>query len=203
MCLKEKRVGRSEGNLQSCVSGQRHFHDQQAEAEEGKEPPVSVQESPPRLPQVMPRASHGLPSFRHAHQGNEAASDRNRRSATAQLVRRHAPFALRTIVELVSTDGLTGISETYGGEVRWRRSKRRGSSVIGSDPFQLTGCFRRSPAAPPEAAGRPHPDLSGAGRESSRSGLPHIRRAGNRLPRSDRQGGRQAGLRRDRRPRSR
>ena len=28
----------------------------------------------------------------------------------------HAPFALRTIVELISTDGLTGISETYGGD---------------------------------------------------------------------------------------
>ena len=29
---------------------------------------------------------------------------------------RHAPYALRTIVEVVTTDGLTGISETYGGD---------------------------------------------------------------------------------------
>ena len=28
----------------------------------------------------------------------------------------HAPYALRTIVEVVTTDGITGISETYGGE---------------------------------------------------------------------------------------
>src|SRR4029078_11571998 len=29
---------------------------------------------------------------------------------------RHASYALRTIVELKTTDGLTGISETYGGD---------------------------------------------------------------------------------------
>ena len=29
---------------------------------------------------------------------------------------RHAPYALRTIVELKTTDGITGISETYGGD---------------------------------------------------------------------------------------
>ena len=28
----------------------------------------------------------------------------------------HAPYALRTIVELKTSDGLTGISETYGGD---------------------------------------------------------------------------------------
>ena len=28
----------------------------------------------------------------------------------------HAPFALRTIVELKTDSGLTGISETYGGD---------------------------------------------------------------------------------------
>ena len=27
----------------------------------------------------------------------------------------HAPYALRTIIELVSDDGITGISETHGG----------------------------------------------------------------------------------------
>ena len=29
----------------------------------------------------------------------------------------HAPFALRTIVELKTDSGLTGIAETYGGEL--------------------------------------------------------------------------------------
>jgi L-alanine-DL-glutamate epimerase-like enolase superfamily enzyme len=28
----------------------------------------------------------------------------------------HAPYALRTILELKTEDGLTGIAETYGGE---------------------------------------------------------------------------------------
>ena len=29
----------------------------------------------------------------------------------------HAPYALRTIIELESEDGIIGINETYGGEV--------------------------------------------------------------------------------------
>ena len=28
----------------------------------------------------------------------------------------HAPYALRTILELESDDGITGIAETYGGD---------------------------------------------------------------------------------------
>ena len=44
----------------------------------------------------------------------------------------HAPFALRTIVELVSDDGLIGFSETYGGEGPART--RHGASVITNPP---------------------------------------------------------------------
>src|SRR5260370_30159388 len=51
---------------------------------------------------------------------------------------RHAPFALRIIVELVSTDGLTGISETYGGEGPLAGLEAARKHVVGSDPFQLT-----------------------------------------------------------------
>ena len=50
----------------------------------------------------------------------------------------HAPFALRTIVELVSTDGLTGISETYGGDGPVTALEAARESIVGSDPFQLT-----------------------------------------------------------------
>jgi len=50
----------------------------------------------------------------------------------------HAPFALRTIVELVSTDGLTGISETYGGDAPLAALESAREQIIGSDPFQLT-----------------------------------------------------------------
>ncbi|MCC6588487.1 MAG: glucarate dehydratase [Bryobacterales bacterium] len=51
---------------------------------------------------------------------------------------RHAPYALRTIVELKTTDGLTGISETYGGDQPLAALERARPLVVGRDPFQLT-----------------------------------------------------------------
>jgi glucarate dehydratase len=53
----------------------------------------------------------------------------------------HAPYALRTIVELKTTDGLTGISETYGGETPLKALESLRDRVIGMDPFQLTGLW--------------------------------------------------------------
>src|ERR1700712_4219400 len=53
----------------------------------------------------------------------------------------HAPFALRTIVELKTDDGLTGISETYGGEAQVQALERARSLVIGMDPFRLAGLY--------------------------------------------------------------
>jgi len=50
---------------------------------------------------------------------------------------RHAPYALRTIVELKTTDGLTGISETYGGEGPLAALEAARPFVLGRDPFQL------------------------------------------------------------------
>jgi glucarate dehydratase len=50
----------------------------------------------------------------------------------------HAPFALRTIVELITTDGLTGVSETYGGDGPLAALESARDLIIGSDPFQLT-----------------------------------------------------------------
>jgi glucarate dehydratase len=50
----------------------------------------------------------------------------------------HAPFALRTIVEIVTDDGLTGIAETYGGEAPLRALEGAKASVVGRDPWQLT-----------------------------------------------------------------
>src|SRR5258706_5190298 len=55
----------------------------------------------------------------------------------------HAPFALRTIVELVSTDGLVGISETYGGDGPVAALEAARESIVGSDPFQLTRLSQR------------------------------------------------------------
>jgi len=64
---------------------------------------------------------------------------------------RHAPFALRTIVELKTDSGLTGISETYGGDgpLAGLESVRR--RVIGMDPFRLAELYRDLTAEPAHA----------------------------------------------------
>src|SRR6266446_4123895 len=61
----------------------------------------------------------------------------------------HAPFALRTIVELTTDDGLTGISETYGGDAPLAMLEAARPHIVGADPFQLTRLFRNvaGPAA--------------------------------------------------------
>ncbi len=51
---------------------------------------------------------------------------------------RHAPYALRTIVELRTTDGITGLSETYGGDAPLAALESLRPRILGSDPFQLT-----------------------------------------------------------------
>lgn len=51
----------------------------------------------------------------------------------------HAPYALRTIVELKTTDGLTGVSETYGGDGPLASLEAAKDRVVGMDPFQLAG----------------------------------------------------------------
>lgn len=54
---------------------------------------------------------------------------------------RHAPYALRTIVELVSDEGIIGISETYGGEGPLAALEAMRGRLIGMDPFQLAGLW--------------------------------------------------------------
>ncbi len=49
----------------------------------------------------------------------------------------HAPYALRTILELDTTDGLTGIAETYGGEGPAAALESVRDRVLGMDPFRL------------------------------------------------------------------
>lgn len=51
----------------------------------------------------------------------------------------HAPYALRTIVELVTDDGLIGISETHGGDVVTDDLEAARPLVIGMDPYALSG----------------------------------------------------------------
>ena len=56
---------------------------------------------------------------------------------------RHAPYALRTVVEIKTTDGLTGISETYGGDGPLAALDEARKHVVGRDPFQLTRLWQR------------------------------------------------------------
>jgi glucarate dehydratase len=51
----------------------------------------------------------------------------------------HAPYALRTIIELESEDGIVGINETYGGEGPAAALREIRRKVIGADAFRITG----------------------------------------------------------------
>ena len=50
----------------------------------------------------------------------------------------HAPYALRTIVQLKTDEGLTGLGETYGGASPLRDLEAARERVIGQDPYRLT-----------------------------------------------------------------
>src|SRR5947209_20211989 len=51
----------------------------------------------------------------------------------------HAPYALRTMVELESDDGVVGISETHGGDAIVEGFEKLRSRIEGADPYLLTG----------------------------------------------------------------
>jgi glucarate dehydratase len=50
----------------------------------------------------------------------------------------HAPFALRTIVEIETDEGIVGLGETYGGEAPLAAFAAVRSIVVGRDPYDLT-----------------------------------------------------------------
>jgi glucarate dehydratase len=50
----------------------------------------------------------------------------------------HAPYALRTIVEIKTDDGIIGFSETYGSDSQLAGLEAIRDRVVGMDPFQLT-----------------------------------------------------------------
>jgi glucarate dehydratase len=50
----------------------------------------------------------------------------------------HAPYALRTIVQLKTDDGLTGLGETYGGSIPLRDLEAARPRILGQDPYRLT-----------------------------------------------------------------
>jgi len=51
----------------------------------------------------------------------------------------HAPYALRNVLELISDDGVVGITETYGGEAPAQALEALRDQIVGADPWRLTG----------------------------------------------------------------
>jgi glucarate dehydratase len=53
----------------------------------------------------------------------------------------HAPFALRTVLELVSDDGVVGISEAHGGDENAAMFEALRPQIVGRDPYRLCGAL--------------------------------------------------------------
>ncbi len=53
----------------------------------------------------------------------------------------HAPYALRTVLELESEDRVVGIAETHGGEANAAGFEKLRPRIVGSDPWRLVGHF--------------------------------------------------------------
>src|SRR3954466_13960026 len=51
----------------------------------------------------------------------------------------HAPYALRTIIEIKSEDGISGVSETYGGVAPAGALEELRPQIVGANPYRLTG----------------------------------------------------------------
>lgn len=64
----------------------------------------------------------------------------------------HAPFALRTVLELESDDGVVGISEAHGGDVNAQLFESFRPRVIGANPYRLAGALL--PMTDPRAGDR-------------------------------------------------
>lgn len=67
----------------------------------------------------------------------------------------HAPWALRTIVEIETDDGITGVSETYGGDKPRAALEAARDLIIGKDPFQLARLRERVCSRAAQAGGVP------------------------------------------------
>src|SRR5436190_22958201 len=64
----------------------------------------------------------------------------------------HAPYALRTIVELIGDDNVVGISETYGGEAQVTQLEQLREQIVGRSAYRLTGYLSQMVEGAPTAA---------------------------------------------------
>ena len=53
----------------------------------------------------------------------------------------HAPYALRTVIELESDDRVVGISETHGGDAIARGFEALRPRLVGADPYRVAGAL--------------------------------------------------------------
>ena len=72
----------------------------------------------------------------------------------------HAPYALRTVIELRSEDGITGIAETHGGDAIARGFEALRPRIVGTSAWRLAGALL------------PMIDASGTSAERSQTFLP-------------------------------
>jgi glucarate dehydratase len=65
----------------------------------------------------------------------------------------HAPYALRTILEVESDAGVVGISETHGGDTIARQFEELRGKIVGADPWRLSAVLMpmTAPASMPGA----------------------------------------------------
>src|SRR5262245_4352365 len=101
----------------------------------------------------------------------------------------HEPWALRSVIEVETGDGLVGLGESYGEESTLADLNAIAPSLVGLDPFDLNGLIRAvharfagggDPAAPYPAAGDKARGLRG---RLPRPAGPADRTIGGRAPR--------------------
>lgn len=59
----------------------------------------------------------------------------------------HEPYALRTIVEITTENGVSGVGETYGGTLHLERLRRAAAGLVGMDVWSLNDLIARTTRA--------------------------------------------------------
>ena len=59
----------------------------------------------------------------------------------------HEPYALRTVVEITTESGVSGVGETYGGTVHLERLRRAADELAGMDVWSLNELTARTTRA--------------------------------------------------------
>ncbi|WP_046468803.1 glucarate dehydratase family protein [Allosalinactinospora lopnorensis] len=75
----------------------------------------------------------------------------------------HEPWALRTIVEVVTDEGLTGLGETYGDQAHLDKVRAARRELIGADPYALHAAYARVAASVGSDVVTDQHGLTGAG----------------------------------------